>query len=106
MRTAEKPILIHTPSLKTVVPIKIDIALASDKRPIGAVNISRFDVKILNKSLIIDHVTVNLANTGPNTIDAKALIERSEFDVIVNVYGNLEKPKVEITSDPLMLIPI
>ncbi len=101
VRTAEKPILIHTPSLKTVVPIKIDIALASDKRPIGAVNISRFDVKILNKSLIIDHVTVNLANTGPNTIDAKALIERSEFDVIVNVYGNLEKPKVEITSDPL-----
>ena len=101
VRTADKPILIHTPSLKTVVPIKLDIALSSDKRPIGSVNITRFDVKILSKSLIIDHVTLSLADASPNKIDAKALIERTEFDVIVNIYGDLEKPKVEITSDPL-----
>jgi hypothetical protein len=100
IRTMGNPLRVKAPSFKTVIPGYLDLVAEKDAGLSGFVKIQRFDVKIVNKKVTIDHANFVLAPRGNTQIDTVASVEKSDMTLILNIIGTTKKPEVIMTSDP------
>jgi hypothetical protein len=86
------------------VPINVRIKKQDQNNPAGRIEISPFKVVYLRRTLHVDSVKLNLAQT-PNKdypIQGDFHVKQTEYTIFIHVGGTTANPQIHLSSDPYL----
>lgn len=98
----EAPVLLYSNLAKDPVPVDLDLKLSIPAGPpAGTVKVRPFRAVIFRRTASVEQITLTGRASSPAmALDAKIVYKTPEARIRIRLLGTVEKPRVELESDP------
>jgi hypothetical protein len=97
-RTADKPFVLYTNVARQPVQLLFDVSVRNDGPVSGRVSVNPVDINAFGREAKLEPVRLVLGER--NLVDGGLRVDYADYQVMVKVSGDIEKPSVRLSSLP------